>query len=908
MNWYTKSIDETLQDLQTDKGKGLIQKEASERLHRIGPNQLIQERQTSPWMLFFHQFTDFMILVLIGACIISALLGEWVDAVAILSVVLFNGIMGFVQEFKAEKALSALKKLTAPTASILRDGEIYILPSSSIVPGDIIVLDAGAIVPADLRLIESQRLTIEEASLTGESVPVSKNACLTYEKDVPLGDQKNMAFMSTVVTSGKGLGVVVNTGMSTELGKIAHMVQSVEKETTPLQKRLEQFGKSLVYACLVICITIFVMGIMRQENPIEMFLTAISLAVAAIPEGLPIVVTITLALGVQQMVKRHALIRRLPSVETLGCVQVICSDKTGTLTQNEMTVTRIATAGSATFAMDKCVEVTGVGYTPEGQFYHETVNINPEQDNTLMLLLKTGVLCNNARLYKNETGWRMAGDPTEGALIVAARKAGILQEQLLDKYSLIEEFPFDSERKMMTVVYQDKENERISFTKGAPDILLSLCKYIHTNDGLRELTKQDRDSILKTNEIFASCALRVLGFGYRDDLCGDVETEMIFVGIAGMIDPPREEAKQAICECKTAGIKTVMITGDHKITAIAIAKELNAFDETMDIALSGSELDALSDTEFSKIVDNVRVYARVSPANKLRVVQELKAHGYTVAMTGDGVNDAPAVKEADIGIAMGITGTDVTKDVSSMVLSDDNFASIVAAVKEGRRIYSNIKKAVHFLLSCNVGEVLVIFVAMLMGMPLPLLPLQILWMNLVTDGFPALALAVEKEEKGIMKQKPRSPKENIIPKQLAVMIIIEGIFMSICTLSAYMMYPHNTPEEIVKARTIAFTVLVFCQKFHLFNCRSITVSAFKIGLFTNWWLVLSVLFILFTQVAIVHIPCLQLIFKTIPITLYDWGIVIGLSILPLVGGEIYKLMVKISGDRRKSAFTVANMS
>ncbi len=896
MNWYAKSIDETLQELQADREKGLSKAEAAERLQKTGPNQLIQEKQISPWMLFFHQFTDFMILVLIGACIVSALLGEWMDAVAILAVVLFNGIMGFVQEFKAEKALSALKKLTAPTASILRDGEIFILPSSSIVPGDIVVLEAGAIVPADLRLIESQRLTIEEASLTGESVPVSKNAAVAYEKNISLGDQKNMAFMSTIVTSGKGLGVVVNAGMLTELGKIAHMVQSVEKEATPLQKRLERFGKSLVYACLAICIIIFVMGIMRQEKFIEMFLTAISLAVAAIPEGLPIVVTITLALGVQQMVKRHALIRRLPSVETLGCVQIICSDKTGTLTQNEMTVTRIAT-------IDKCMEISGVGYTPEGQFYQETVDVKPDEDNTLMLLLKTGVLCNNARLYKNDEGWRMAGDPTEGALIVAARKAGMLQEQLLNEYKLVEEFPFDSERKMMTVVCQGKVNDgKVSFTKGAPDMLLGLCKYVHTSEGVRELTKEDRDSILKTNEIFASQALRVLGFGYRDISRKDaenaenaeksVETEMIFVGIAGMIDPPREEVKQAIHECKTAGIRTVMITGDHKITAIAIAKELNAFDETRDIALSGSELDALSDEEFRKIVDDVRVYARVSPANKLRVVTELKAHGYTVAMTGDGVNDAPAVKEADIGIAMGITGTDVTKDVSSMVLSDDNFASIVAAVKEGRRIYANIKKAIHFLLSCNVGEVIVIFAAMLMGMPLPLLPLQILWMNLVTDGFPALALAVEKEEKGIMKQPPRSPQENIVTKPLAIMMVIEGIFMAICTLTAYMIYPHNTPDELMKARTMAFTVLVFCQKIHLFNCRSMTISAFKIGLFTNWWLILAVLLILFTQVAIVHIPCLQLIFKTTSLNLHDWGIVVGLSLLPLVGMEMYKAAKK----------------
>ncbi|MFH1859893.1 MAG: HAD-IC family P-type ATPase, partial [bacterium] len=417
MNWYTKSIDESLQDLQTNKEKGLTQTEVSKRLEKTGPNQLVQEKRTSPWSLFLHQFTDFMILILIGACIVSALLGEWIDAIAILAVVLFNGIMGFVQEFKAENALAALKKLTAPTASILRDGEIHILPASNIVPGDIIVIETGNIIPADLRLIESQRLTIEEASLTGESVPVSKKAAITYEKDVPLGDQKNMAFMSTVVTSGKGLGIAVNTGMSTELGRIAHMVQSVGKETTPLQKRLEQFGKGLVYACLAICIIVFVMGIMRHEPFIDMFLTAIALAVSAIPEGLPIVVTISLALGVQQMVKRHALIRRLPSVETLGCVQIICSDKTGTLTQNEMTVTRIAAN------IDKCFEVTGVGYTPEGQFYQETVNIDPKQDNALMLLLKTGSLCNSARLYKNEEGWRMMGDPTEGALIVAARKA-----------------------------------------------------------------------------------------------------------------------------------------------------------------------------------------------------------------------------------------------------------------------------------------------------------------------------------------------------------------------------------------------------------------------------------------------------------------------------------------------------
>ncbi|MBU2599865.1 calcium-translocating P-type ATPase, SERCA-type [bacterium] len=884
MNWYIKTIDECLSHWQTNKVTGLSSTEALKRLKEAGSNQLKEKKRIGPLAMFLRQFTDFIILVLIGAAIISGILGEWIDSLAILTIVVFNSIMGFAQEFKAEKALAALKKLTAPTAKVIRDSQLQVLPTVSIVPGDIILLETGDIVPADLRLIDSQRLSIEEASLTGESVPVSKDAGRCFEGVISLGDQKNMAFMSTIVTAGKGIGVAVKTGMQTELGKIADMVQSVEKESTPLQRRLEQFAKWLVYVCLIICVIIFVVGILKQGKIIEMFLTAVAVAVAAIPEGLPAAVTITLALGVQQMARRHALIRRLPSVETLGCVMVICSDKTGTLTQNEMTVTRI-------FTFNKWVELTGVGYEPEGGFYQEASPLAPQQDQSLMLLLKTSLLCNNAKLYKNEEGWRIIGDPTEGALIVAAKKAGLSQEEVLNEYEPLAEIPFDSERKMMTTIYKDPNGKRIAFTKGAPDILLNLCKDIYSQGETRRLNEEDKTTILQANEIFASQALRVIGFGYREiNDEKDIEKEMTFLGLMGMIDPPREEVKSAMIECRTAGIKTVMITGDHKITAIAIAKELNTFDETKDMALSGIELDAFSDLEFEKIVEKVKVYARVSPANKLRIVKALKAKGYTVAMTGDGVNDAPAVKEADIGIAMGITGTDVTKEASDMILTDDNFASIVAAIKEGRRIYANIKKAIHFLISCNISEILVIFVAMIIGMPLPLLALQILWTNLVTDGLPALALSVEKTESGIMKQPPRSPKEKIITKPLGILMFIQGVVMGLCTLIAYGIY--NPYQDLVKARTVAFTVLILCQKFHIFNCRSENVSCFKIGFFSNWWLIWSVLFIILTQVAIIYVPYLQPIFRTVPLNLTDWGIILGISILPLVIMEIYKLFTK----------------
>ncbi len=886
-SWWHQDVEHTAKELGTDLSSGLSSSEAAARLERYGRNQLKEAPKRSPWAIFLDQFKDFIIWILIGAALVSGVLQEVVDAVAIIAIVILNAVLGFIQEYRAEKSLAALKRLSSPTSKVLRDGKHGLIASEELVPGDVIELEAGDSVPADSRVAwVTSNFGVQEASLTGESTPVVKTTAALEEPDVPLADRANMVYLGTSVASGRAKGIVTGTGMETELGKIAGMIQEIERESTPLQKKLEEFGKWIVYACFVLVVMVFLLEWARGGKMIEVFLTAVSLAVAAIPEGLPAVVTIALALGVQRMVKRHALIRKLRSVETLGSATVICSDKTGTLTKNEMTV-------QAVYAGGRLFRATGIGYAPKGDFLLDGKTVSPRDYPELMKALTVGVLCNGAQLVQEPTAYKIVGDPTEGALLTVAAKADIWKSQEERTSPFVDELPFDSERKKMTVVRQ-VDHHRVAFVKGAPDILLADCVNIEVAGAVRPLTVADRKQSAAANDDLTSQAMRVLGVAYRDldghagklDI-GTVERDLTFVGLIAMIDPPREEVRQAIRACMTAGIKTVMITGDHKNTATAIAKQLGFFKEDS-VALSGDELDKLSQEQLEKQVHKIPVYARVSPEHKLRVVRAWRSRHEIVAMTGDGVNDAPAVKEADIGVAMGITGTDVTKEVSDMVVTDDNFASIVAAVEEGRGIYDNIQKFVHYLLSCNTGEILVMFVSSLIGLPVPLLPIQILWINLVTDGLPALALGVDPTDPEIMKRRPRAPDEPVVTRRRGLLMLVQGVFIAACSLGAFALVLYVEKEGIERARTAGFIVLSVSQLFHSFNCRSLTESLFKIGPFTNRSLLAATGISFALQMAVVYAPPLQTIFKTEPLGPFDWVLVIVISSLPLWGTEIYK--------------------
>jgi len=888
-NFYNLSIEETAGILSANLESGLTADYAAKFLLEFGPNQLEEKKKISPWEIFLEQFKDFIIWILIVAAIVSGFLGEWIDAAAIIAIVILNAILGFIQEYRAEKSLAALKKLSSPSSKVIRGGEHKIVPSAELVPGDLIELEAGDNIPADSRVIwHTSNFNVAEASLTGESTPVAKTLHALAEKEVPLADRANMVYMGTSVTSGKAKVLATETGMRTELGKIATMVQQIERETTPLQKKLEAFGKWIVYLCFALVALVFILGIMRGGKILDMFLTAVSLAVAAIPEGLPAVVTIALALGVQRMVKRHALIRKLPSVETLGCATVICSDKTGTLTKNEMTV-------QAVYATGIVFRVAGIGYEPSGEFMLGQEEINPSQYPDLVKVLTFGVLCNGATLVKDNSDYKIIGDPTEGAMLTCAAKAGILKEEKEKDFSFFDEIPFDSERKKMTIIRNAGSGKRIAFVKGAPDVLLNNCTGVEENSSVRALSEKDRQKILKVNNDLANSAMRVLAIAYREISHSEkieaevIESNLIFSGLLAMIDPPREEVRSAIAECKTAGIKTVMITGDHKNTAVAIAKDLNFFDENA-IALSGEELDKLSEEEFRDKIERIPVYARVSPENKLRIVRAWRARHEIVAMTGDGVNDAPAVKEADIGVAMGITGTDVTKEVSDMVITDDNFASIVSAIEEGRGIYENIKKFIHYLLSCNAGEILVMFISSLIGWPVPLLPIHILWVNLVTDGLPALALGVDPVDPNIMTKMPRPTNEPVVTKQRAILMLTQGAFIAFCSLLAFILVLFVEKEGIERARTAAFIVLACSQLFHSFNCRNMAESLFKIGIFTNKKLILANFISFFLLMAVVYTPFFQKVFKTEPLGVFDWVLVIAISSFPLWAMEIVKVV------------------
>jgi len=877
VNYYNLNVSDTIKSIGTSQ-KGLSEEEAKKRLKEYGSNELKHNEKISPFQILIRQFTSSIVFILLAALIISLLIGEKLDAIVISTIVVLNGIFGFVQEFKAEKAIEALKKLTALKAKVIRNGIETEIDSRELVPGDIILLETGSKVPADARLIDIAAFQIDEASLTGESVPSNKTTD-PLENNILVNDQKNMVFMGTIVTRGHAKAVVTGTGMNTEIGKIADMVQEVEEKLSPLQVKLKKFGRWLGVITIGICLVVFGVGVLREylitdlferSFVAEMFLASVALAVAAIPEGLPAIVTISLAFGVRRMANRNALIRKLPAVETLGCTNIICSDKTGTLTKNEMTVRDI-------YANNTLTEVSGDGYTPEGSFMQagdEEVNISD-----LELLFRSSILCNDSRLNRNDR-WEIFGDPTEGALLVSAGKAGFKKSELESLFPRLDEIPFDSERKCMTTIHRINE-EYTAYIKGAPDVILDNCKYISINGRVKEITEEDKNRILDANREMANRALRVLGFAYKTlnekytTEPEEVERDLTFIGLQAMIDPPREEVRESITRCRSAGISTVVITGDHKLTAIAITKELGLFKEG-DRALSGEELDKLSDDELDAIVESVVICARVSPEHKVRILSALKKRGHVVAMTGDGVNDAPALKRSDIGIAMGITGTDVAKEASDMVLTDDNFASIVNAVEEGRGIYNTIRQFVQYTLSSNFGEILVIFLAILIGWPLPLIAIQILWVNLLTDGLPGLALGLDPFSKDIMERPPRKRDEEIMSKDVIQNILIVGVVMGTGTLLMF----HGYGVEAIKAKSIAFTTLVM---FQLFNVLTYRARNFKIDFKTSKYLTASVVISLLMQFAVLYTP-LNVAFKTVPLGLFD------LIKILLVSGSLYLIL------------------
>ncbi|HHD2584164.1 TPA: calcium-transporting P-type ATPase, PMR1-type [Clostridium perfringens] len=867
--WYKKSKNEILKELDVDEKNGLSSNEALRRLEKYGKNKLETKKKKTLFKQFLSQLKDVMIYILIIAAIISAFLGEISDALIILLVIIINAVIGVIQESKAEKALDALKELSTPKALVKRDGSLKEILSEYIVPGDIVIIDAGRYIPGDLRLIDTANLKIEESAFTGESVPSEKDASFLPDKEIPIGDQNNMAFMSTLATYGRGVGVVVGTGMNTEIGKIAKMIEQEENDETPLQKKLSELGKILGFLAVGICILIFIISFFQGRDLLEMFLTSISLAVAAIPEGLPAIVAIVLALGVQRMVKKNAIIRKLPAVETLGSVSIICSDKTGTLTQNKMTVTTVYTNDS---------------YIKESEF-----NLN---DNESKLLVDCMVLCNDAT-YSEKS---QTGDPTEIALLEYPFKLNILKEKLEKEFKRIDEIPFDSDRKLMTTVNLVDDKKARVFTKGALDSILSICNKISINGKLLDFTKEYKAKVLENSNIMSDKALRVLAFAYKDIskeniVLDSLEKDLVFIGMVGMIDPPRLEVKDSIKLCKSAGITPVMITGDHKNTAFAIANELGIA-EDISQAITGHEIDKFKEEEFNEKIINYRVFARVSPEHKVKIVKAFKSHGNIVSMTGDGVNDAPSLKAADIGVAMGITGTDVSKGASDMILTDDNFSTIVSAVEEGRKIYLNIKKSIVFLLSCNLGEILTLFTAILLNWNSPLQPIHILWVNLITDSFPALALGVDKTKEDVMNNPPRNPKESIFVKSDKIQLIINGVLIGGLTLFAFKLGERLYPDSLIHAQTMAFVVLSVSQLFLSLSLRSNTKSAFSLGLFSNKYLVYSILLGIFLQVIIISISFIANIFKVTPLLLYDWIVVILVSLIPFVINEILKLFRK----------------
>ncbi len=931
-NWHSLPVEQVLAEFDVDAGQGLSPEEAQARLERYGRNELREQPRPGFLQRLIAQFKSMVVLLLIGAAIVSGVFGEWYEAAAIILIVILNAILGVVQEGRAEEALAALKKMSAPEAHVLRGGHVITVPEAEVVPGDIVLLEAGNYIPADVRLIASVNLKVDESSLTGESVPVQKDAEHLAAPDAALGERQTMAYKSTIATYGRGKGVVVATGMQTEIGKIAEMIQSVEEEETPLQRRLDQLGRWLVYGALAICGAVFVVAFVRAAQQIEMaalgtadllhlptllasgsqwgpqlsraaldaFLTAVALAVAAVPEGLPAIVTINLALGMREMVKRNALIRRLPAVETLGSASAICSDKTGTLTQNEMTAVKLFVSGAM-------VDVTGQGYVPDGNFYREGEGIPPEEMPDIVYLLTGALLASDALLEaeasENGRRYRIVGDPTEGALVVAAAKANLTREHLEALYPRVNEIPFDSARKRMSTLHRDPDSstDHILFVKGAPDIVLERCTHLYERGEVKPMTPAMRERIANVNREWARQALRVLAVAERrfdhapvDLNPEDHERDLTFIGLIGMIDPARPEVKPAIERARHAGIKTVMVTGDYPDTARAIAEEIGLLREGGRV-ITGAELQQMDDETLARIIDEVDVFARVSPEHKVRIVDAFRKRNYVVAMTGDGVNDAPAIKRASIGVAMGITGTDVTKETADMVLTDDNYVSIVNAVEQGRIIYDNIRKFVYFLLSCNLSEIAVIFIGALLGYPQLLTPIQLLWLNLLTDGAPALALGVEKGDPDVMDRPPRPPNEPIIDRIMLTGTIVQTFFKTVVTLAGF--YIGLSQGGIDEGRSVAFTVLAFSELTRAYTSRSELYSLFRIGVFSNKYMQYAVLVSAVLLLAVIYIPFLNPIFDTMPLTLVDWAEIVLLVLIPSVAAEVTKYFLRMGRQR-----------
>jgi len=879
---YAQAPQQLFEQFKTNEG-GLSIADAAERLTRDGRNELVEAKPINPWSILLRQFKSVIVWILIVAGILSGVLGEVVDSIAILAIVVLNALVGFYQEFNAEKSLAALKKMTAPKAKVLRGGKVAIVPSAEIVRGDIVLLEAGDLVPADIRFFDANGLKCVEAALTGESEAVDKDAKTLDGKDVPLGDRTNMAYTGTTVATGTGKGVVVATGMDTEIGRIAGMLQAETDDGTPLQKRLESFGRLLVWASLGVVAIVFVLGLIRQMPLFELSLTAVSLAVAAVPEGLPTVVTVALALGVQRMARRRALIRKLSAVETLGSTSVICTDKTGTLTVGEMTVKRL-------FVASECYDVSGEGYDAAGEVTKDGKPVTDAARAAVEQLMTTFVGCSNAHLVHEQGKVSVAGDPTEGALLAAGNKIGILQDKLDQDQKRLREFPFDSDRKMMTVI-RSSSLGTTALVKGAPDILLSHCTHVYHPDGARPMSDEDRSLILAQNTEMASNALRVLAAAYRsvDSNIADVsavERDLVFVGLAGMYDPPRAEAKEAVVRCRSAGIRVIMITGDHPHTAVAIARDLGIASENS-TAIAGTELEPMTPEELRRRLKDASVFARVTAEHKLRIVKALKANGDVVAMTGDGVNDAPAIKGADIGIAMGRSGTEVTKEASDMVITDDNFASIVAAVEEGRGIYDNIKKTLQYLLAGNTGELLLMATCIIIGLPMPLLPIHLLWINLVTDGIPALCLATDPIDSDVMKRQPRPRTAELADRGFFILMGLTGLLTASVTFGVYL-YGLKY-ETLEMARTHAFAVLVFAELLRSFGCRSETKLLWEVGLLSNVKLVLVVVASFLFQIWSHHNEWLGSFLKTEMIDIKDCILLMFLGAIPLLILEVYKI-------------------
>ena len=906
--WHGLAVEEVASRLGTDPVRGLTAAEAERRIATGGPNALREAAPEAWWKKFLRQFQELMTWILLVAAGLAGLMGDWADAAAIAAIVLVNAIIGFFQEERALEALSALERLAAPVAKTVRDGQLHAIPSRLLVPGDLIELEAGDHVPADARLVEGFGLRVQESALTGESVPVGKEPAVALAVETPLGDRRSIVHAGTVVAAGRGAALVVATGMDTELGRIAGLLVRSGPEATPLQRRLAELGRLLIVVCLAVVAIIVLLEVWRGGGLLavwrrgglgEVMLRAVSLAVAAVPEGLPTVVTVVLAIGVQRMVARNALVRRLPSVETLGSVTVICSDKTGTLTRNEMTVREIVT-GTGRF------RVTGAGYAPQGAFFRAAGAGEDEQPVTvaaasdLALLLTIGARCNNATVHPtgDGRGWQVVGDPTEGALVVAALKAGVAAEDQAEP--TVFEIPFDSDRKRMSVVVRRRDGGRTVYVKGATEAVLPQCAAELRDGSAVPLTEERRRELLAAATAMAHGALRVLSLACRempaeeslDSEPARIERDLVHVGLVGMIDPPRDEARQAVQRCRTAGIRPVMITGDHPATALAIGRELGMADGTRAAGrvVTGADLDGMSEERLAAEVAEIGVYARVSAEHKLRVVRAWQRQGDVVAMTGDGVNDAPAIKAADIGIAMGITGTDVTKEASDMVLTDDNFASIVSAVEEGRGIYDNIQKFIHYLLSCNAGEVMTMFVAALAGWPAPLAAIQILWLNLVTDGLPALALGLEPPERDIMERNPRPPKEPVITRRRGAVILAHGALVAAVTIAVFWFsWRGSTDERVIRhAQTLTFCVAAFAQLFFAIGCRSDRFTAFGLGFFRNPALLLAIAVSALLQVTVVTLPFTRPVFEVGSDVGRGWLLVIGLALVPVTTIELAK--------------------